>query len=1474
MTDSSSGGFKWKLTRDIGFDVWSIQFQAHLLTKSLLRWLTDTPDPSKPTEVEGDLSCKAQIVLAMKDPSLIRLSMTSSSAKTYWDALVNDFEGRIRLRKHEIVNEERSFAQKKSESYVDYCDRAAELEAKMVVAGIDTGCLVDHVILGLSEPFQRNNRDSLTKVAHESTTAKALQEVLTFIRLYSRLSPKPGAPDAVALAAASADIRKGRKFIGNCHYCDIKGHKSFRCKKRLQDEKNGCLKQGWEAGGRSSKPAAALVCEGSVIVDTALTVLHTRDDAGVMLYDSCCTHHVVTEKQFLYDFGPSAVKFMRMGGNEAHPVEGQGTAILLGGPSGKVVLQTVLYVPTMIHNLLSRGQALARGAKETADSKGFTLTLNNRQLLSGDTNGMSKLRQRLQRFAASSTEHASAVHGAESNDDSTHGRACVASGDISLRLAHERLGHMNLAQVKRVATSDAVTGLRITNGAGGVTSCIICTQAKQTSASFPPSQSRAREPLQIVHMDTVGPMQQVGFDGSQYAVPVHDDFSSYTTILCVKSKDQIAEAVIDLLVFWQRQTGCKVLCIRSDNGTEFQGELTVWCQQHGVLRQYSAVYTPTQNGRAERKNRTIVEGSRAQLLQRDTPVRFWPFAMQATAYILNRVPAAGQIHAPLTLMFPGQVPNLSSLRVFGCSASLFLPKKQRDGKFAPVSVSGVFVGYSPHTKGWRVAVGNKVHDSPNVVFHEEMNGDCSVAPRLPHVDEDSDCESDEAVATGGIMHASVHPPVAGDALAPVAPLVTAEHAGNPDGDDHVATGDHMHAEVHPPVVAGAGTHPPVAPAFDAFDAGDTDLDESVVGEVHAVPQAPEALRRSGRVTYKPNRYEPGNALLALGADEFPVPDHDGHAYAASVGDVPKSYADIANFGDLAELWYESYKREKDNMYHMNVLRDITAANVPTDEHVIGSTIDFRVKHDPSGAVADRKTRICARGDQQQAGFDYQEVFTPMAAVDSTRMLFAAAAHADMHVHQVDVKAAYLNAPLKKPVHMRPPKGDPALQGVVWLVEKALYGLPESGLLWHEMLTSTLEGHGFKPCLTDPCLFVKRDDSKCTYVLVYVDDMLVAGELSDVIRVKQQLAQSFTIKDLGVAYHFLGFLVHRDMYGIRLTQEQYTKVVLQRFGFENAHPKRTPFNEGTAKECSVRCQCSSAEKNRQNFKVAKNECTCAPYDEPGIDMRAFVGAAMFLATRSRPDISFSVGVLSRFVDNPKSFHAPLVKHLLRYLLGTIDWGLFYPSGRFHQESSSTHPVHMQLFTDSDHCGEEKMRSTSGWAVMMYGCLVAWGSKLQATAVESTCAAEFVAACMGENATMKLKDLLFEMTGEAVTAELLVDNQSAVGKLNRPAGGNMWLALKWRVLHQRHMHKVIAIRYVPTAEQLGDIFTKSLTPVMHEKAVVLLGMYCAETKATEYDGAAEKAVLLEKGVTVPLPRHTCIYKGARECVVCKQFYADFH
>ena len=100
-----------------------------------------------------------------------------------------DVQGRIRIRKHEIVTEEREFAQTKSQTFVAYCDRAAELQARMITAGISTGSLVENVILGLAQPFQTDICEQLTRLAYDSGVNMAMQEVLSYIRQYSRLNP-------------------------------------------------------------------------------------------------------------------------------------------------------------------------------------------------------------------------------------------------------------------------------------------------------------------------------------------------------------------------------------------------------------------------------------------------------------------------------------------------------------------------------------------------------------------------------------------------------------------------------------------------------------------------------------------------------------------------------------------------------------------------------------------------------------------------------------------------------------------------------------------------------------------------------------------------------------------------------------------------------------------------------------------------------------------------------------------------------------------------------------------------------------------------------------------------------------------------------------------------------------------------------------------------------------------------------------
>lgn len=258
-----------------------------------------------------------------------------------------------------------------------------------------------------------------------------------------------------------------------------------------------------------------------------------------------------------------------------------------------------------------------------------------------------------------------------------------------------------------------------------------------------------------------------------------------------------------------------------------------------------------------------------------------------------------------------------------------------------------------------------------------------------------------------------------------------------------------------------------------------------------------------------------------------------------------------------------------------------------------------------------------------------------------------------------------------------------MKATVWCLHKALYGLNQAANVWHAKLSEELRKFGFKPCITDACLFVKFEGDCRIHLLVYVDDMLIGGLYADVLDTKH------IHKCSQRSWHCVPFSWFSDP-SRQVWHQAHSRVihqstVLEWFRYEYAYPKRSPFKQGTAKECAVRCQCDSAEKKKTHLRDEPAlECTCAAY-ESEIDFGAFVGAVMFLATCSRPEIAYSLG---RFVNDLKAFHEPLVKHLLRYLKRTIDWGVWYPSRRYLQECSPKIPGNMHLYTVSDHSGEEK------------------------------------------------------------------------------------------------------------------------------------------------------------------------------------------
>jgi hypothetical protein len=216
--------------------------------------------------------------------------------------------------------------------------------------------------------------------------------------------------------------------------------------------------------------------------------------------------------------------------------------------------------------------------------------------------------------------------------------------------------------------------------------------------------------------------------------------------------------------------------------------------------------------------------------------------------------------------------------------------------------------------------------------------------------------------------------------------------------------------------------------------------------------------------------------------------------------------------------------------------------------------------------------------------------------------------------------------------------------------------------------------------------------------VFVDDMTFASKSAAAIdQIILELSQHFKLRDLGPTTQLLGIKIDRDRSkrSITIFQHQYCLDILERFGMSDCKPISTPMQPSSRLSCS---QCPQVPEEVEFMK--------------GIPYLAAVGALMYLATSTHPDIAYTIGCLARFNSNPGIVHWHAVKHLLRYLKGTADYSITYAPDPSSSELFST-------FSDADHGGcKDTGRSTGGYLVKIGSGAVSWCSKLQSIVALST------------------------------------------------------------------------------------------------------------------------------------------------------------
>jgi len=235
--------------------------------------------------------------------------------------------------------------------------------------------------------------------------------------------------------------------------------------------------------------------------------------------------------------------------------------------------------------------------------------------------------------------------------------------------------------------------------------CEPCATAKQTSAPHPANPARAVAPLDLVHSDICGPFDVESLGGSHYFVSLLDDYSSHAQVAVIKRKSDADAALRGIIALWERSTGRKVKALRSDRGGEYLSkDFYSYLRSAGIQHEPTAPYSPEQNGRAERLNRTLEEKVRAMLIDSGLPRFLWAEALATAVYLHNRSPTSASATSTPSELFTGSKPDVSHLRIFGSTCYVLTPPPQRSGKLPPVSTKGAFIGYTSTAANYRVYI--------------------------------------------------------------------------------------------------------------------------------------------------------------------------------------------------------------------------------------------------------------------------------------------------------------------------------------------------------------------------------------------------------------------------------------------------------------------------------------------------------------------------------------------------------------------------------------------------------------------------------------------------------------------------------------------------------------------------------------------------------------------------------------------------
>ena len=1180
---------------------------------------------------------------------------------------------------------------------------------------------------------------------------------------------------------SSQSLRKTEK--GTCHKCGRKGHYAKECRassyviamyKELQSLREG--KRETHTLDAPSPTLSELDPEIYMVQSSA-----SANKAKIALLDSASTHTVLQDQahfEFKTQNEPwQTCDIVTIAGKQNFKFrEGRAVVILPGG--APLICERAMYAPDAPRSLISyrdlRANDIHVSTAVENDEEVLELRRGPRRLATAHAaaNGLYELCI-MQASPPCKGEEEAGEHRHECHPRLPLGgaQASFLAASSKANIWHRRLGHPGTTMMRKMIP--ILTGHDLcTSDAERVEECAACIQGKlirQPSRWKLPTEMPAA--LYRLHGDWCGPITPQSGQFKYFFVLV-DASGRHAEVSLLTTRNMVFPKTLAMILRFRNHFPDNQICfLRMDNAMEFKSQaFEDFCTASGIELTYSVPYEHAQNGLAEAYIKKIQLIVRPLLFHANLSPTLWGHAVLHAAVLLRLRPTLLHTQTPLELS-SGRTPHIAHLRTFGCE--VWVPVSDpKQNTMTPHRIRGIYLGY----------------DSPSIIRYKLPRSDDIYKARFQNCKfienkfPGSQTKTDQSLNFKDLETLTLNPdPRTALADSEVRKLLNLQHLA-----ENIPDGFHSGPRIVRSPVPGSGNPVPIAPAKKR--------------KLNATPQT--RTRASMHTHRNPNDQH---------SQPFDIPWDDFESYLTNP-DVDPMTLDQAKKSVDWPQWEKALQAEYQSLRKRGVFGPLVTDLITKP---IGHKLIFTRKRDEHGNILRFKVRLVAQGFTQKPGIDFEQTYSPVMDSTSFRYLLSLAVQMALETRLLDVVTAYLYGDLDAQIHIKPPPDflpntTPAQPGRFsgLRICKALYGLKQAGRAWYHHLKSFLISHEFQTHPALPCVFVLKDTTGFVILAVYVDDLNSIGTPALSKHVENLLTKQFEMKVLGRTSYCLGLQIKHYADGsLLLHQQTYVKKLLRTFNMDNANALSAPM-------------------------IGKSRTEDDPYrpaddDEEEIDKPQYlaaVGALLYLATNTRPDISFAVSVLARHSQKPTSRHWQGLKHLLRYLRGTEDLGLHFrkdtPSDIIGYADSSfkTDPV--------------SGKSQTGYIFIKNGAPISWRSTKQTVTATSTNHAELLAFHEASREAVWLRTMqqaILQMSGLTSMDKpttIFEDNAACIEQVSSG------FIKADRVKHiSPHLFgytqdltetKQIEVKKIASADNIADVLTKALPAPQHRKLITAAGM----------------------------------------------------